>query len=113
MTARNIDRPAPGFWMIRAVKHGPELPARIAWHRTACEPGNEANAMDRPAFLFAEIAGEPAELDDVWLRRGRPITESEYRFQVADHAHARAYRPDDAKAQPYRAVDLMAVALPF
>lgn len=111
--ARPIDRPSPGHWLIRLVKGGPEVPARIYRHATAHEPGDAANVMERPAFLVAEIAGEPAELDDVWLRSGRAIDEAEYRFQIADHAHARAFRPRDAKAEPRRAIDLLAVALPF
>ncbi|MBN9497826.1 MAG: hypothetical protein J0H39_13805 [Alphaproteobacteria bacterium] len=111
--ARPIDAPQPGFWMVRLVKGGPEVPARIYRHVTAREPGNETNAMERSPFLAAEIAGETVALDDVWLRTGRPIDEAEYRFQIADHAHAREWRPRDAKAQPRRAIDLMATALPF
>jgi hypothetical protein len=110
---RPIDAPQPGFWMIRLVKGGPEVPARIFRYVTTHEPGNPDNAMERSPSLVAEIAGEPTELDDVWLRSGRAIDEAEYRFQVADHAHAREWRPRDAKSQPRRAIDLMATALPF
>ena len=110
---RRIDAPRPGFWLIRLVKGGPEVPARIYRHSTTHEPGDPANEMERPSFLLAEIAGEPAELDDVWLRAGRAIDEAEYLFQVADHAHAREWRPRDAKADPRRRIDHLAVALPF
>lgn len=110
---RTIDAPQPGCWMIRLVKGGPEVPARIYRHATTHEPGDEENLMERPAFLVAEIAGELVDLDDVWLRGGRAIDDAEYRFQVADHAHAREWRPRDAKANPRRAIDLMATALPF
>jgi hypothetical protein len=110
---RQIDAPQPGFWMIRLVKGGPEVPARIFRHVTTHEPGAPGNAMERPSFLVAEIAGEPVDLDDVWLRSGREITQAEYQFQVADHAHAREWRPRDAKANPRHAIDLMATALPF
>ncbi|MCA3246074.1 MAG: hypothetical protein ING19_21140 [Azospirillum sp.] len=110
---RRIDAPQPGFWMIRLVKGGPEVPARIYRHTTTCEPGDPANAMERPSFLVAEIAGETVELDAVWLRSGRAVDEAEYRFQIADHAHAREWRPRDAKADPHRRIDLLAVALPF
>ncbi len=103
---RNIDRPEPGFWMVKLAKGGVDVPARIFRETCAAEPGDPENRMERPAFLVAEILGEVATLDDVWLRRGRAIEAAEYRFQVADFAHAQAWRPHDPKHAPRAAVDL-------
>lgn len=47
----------------------------------------------------------PIEVDGVTLRNLEPIKEHEYRFMVADAAHARDYRPDDPKASPRKAID--------
>lgn len=104
--ARNIDRPEPGFWMVRLVKGGVDVPARIFRETCLAEPGAHANRMERPTFLVAEILGETVPLDDVWLRRGRPIDAAEYRFQVADFDHAVAWRPGDPKHAPRARVDL-------
>jgi len=106
---RAIDRPEPGFWMIRLVPGGPMVPARIFRHTTTHEPGNPDNVMDRPSILYAEILDELVRLDRVWLRRGRPIDEAEHQFQMRDFAHAAYHRPADPKAAPKKRVDLTAV----
>lgn len=111
--ARRIDRPEVGFWVVRLVRGGPAIPARIFWAQTTHEPGNPENVMDRPRFLAAEIGGEVAEVDDVWLRRGTPITEAEYRFRVADMRWAREHAPTEAVAKPRQRVDFAALPLPF
>lgn len=101
-----LDRPEPGFWMLRLAKGGVDVPARIFRHSTTAEPGNPGNAMDRPAFLFAEILGDLVDLEAVWHVRRREISPAEYRFQIADFAHAREWRPGDPKATPREALDL-------
>ena len=104
--------PQPGFWLVRLAKGGPQAPAAIVRVHTTAEPGNPSNAMERSPFLAAFIAGEPVDLDAVWLLRGEPITEAEYRFRVADIEHAKAWRPDDPRGKPREAVDWQTV-LPF
>lgn len=98
--------PEPGFWLVRLARGGVEVPARIFRHTTTEEPGDPANRMERPSFLVAEILGEPVDLEEVWHRRGRAIDEAEYRYQVADFAHARDWRPGDPKATPRAPIDL-------
>jgi hypothetical protein len=106
---RNIDRPEPGFWMVRRVKGGVDVPARIFRETCTAEPGNDENRMERPAFLVAEILGETVPLERVWHARGRPIDAAEYRFQIADFEHAQAWRPHDPKHAPNARVDLSAL----
>lgn len=111
--ARRLDRPEVGFWTVRLVSGGPAVPARIFWAQTTHEPGNPENRMERSRFLAAEIGGEVAEVDDVWLRRGTPITEAEYCFRVAEMQWAKAHAPIEPIANPRRRVDLSAMPLPF
>jgi hypothetical protein len=110
-----------GYWLIQLGKNYPPIPARVWW----CdhEPGNPENKLDRPPFLMAEIAGEPADPLDVYAaveRRPRdkrpmvpirPLTiERTYAYLVADLRHAQRWRPDDPLAQPRRRVDLTRIA---
>ena len=52
-------------------------------------------------------------MDEVWMRKGLDITESEYRLRIADLKYARAYAPDEAQANPRKPIDWMQAALPF
>ena len=113
MLARRIDRPEPGHWIVRLVRGGPAVPARIFWAQTTHEPGNPENVMERSRFLAAEIGGEVAEVDDVWLRRGTPITEAEYRYRVAEMQWAKEHAPNEAVAKPRQRADFSALPLPF
>jgi hypothetical protein len=110
---RSLNDPQPGYWLMRMVKGGPRVPATICIVHTTREPGEESNLMDRSPFIAAFIAGDPVSIDDVWHRRGEPITESEYRFRVADLEYARRYAPDEPQAAPRKKIDLMQAKLPF
>lgn len=114
-TPRQTLKPEVGRWLVRLGKNTPRVPAAIMWVETTAEPGEPQNDMHgtRSPFLAAFIAGEPVGLDEVWLRRGEPISELEYRFQIADGIHAKAFRPGDPKAEPRKQIDLMQVPLPF
>lgn len=110
---RVIGQAQQGCWMIRAVKNGPLIPARIFW--CSHEPGVPENLLDRwpIPFLAAEIAGRWVDVDRVWHVKGRPITEAEFRFQMADLEHAKRWRPNEAIAQPHKPVDLRSLPIPF
>lgn len=112
---RALLRPEPGFWLVRLAKGAVRVPAAIEWHETVVDPDFPENDMrgTRFRYLAATINGEPAALDDVWLYRGEPISRQEYRYRLADSAHAREWRPDDPLAQPRKAIDLFTVKPPF
>lgn len=107
---REMGRPEIGFWMVKLTKNGAEVPASIFW----CdhEPGLPENKVDQP-YLDGEAAGERIPPEDVWHRRGRSITEDEYRFQLADVLYCKQHLPSDPKANPKEKVNLRQVALPF
>lgn len=111
---RDMNTPEPCHVLIKMVKRGPHVAARIFW----CdhEPGFPDNKLDRwpVPFLAAEIDGRPAAVERVWHAVWeQKITESEYRFRVADSEHAKRWRPNEAIAQPTKPVDLRSLPIPF
>lgn len=106
---RYLERIEPGFWKMRLVRGGPEIPACIRWIHTTHEPGEPNNAMERSPFLAAFIAGEPVELLRVWDWRSDPITEADHNFRVAEAEWARAgahtYARSEPLANPRKPVD--------
>lgn len=109
---RRIDRPEPGFWLVRLVRNGPPVPAAIMWVQTTHDPVT-GEPMDRSRFLAAYIDGKPTSLDDVWLRRGTPIDQREYEFRVADAEWVRQNAPNEPAANPTRRINPITAPLPF
>lgn len=104
----------PGYFLIRLVRHGPMIAARIYW----CdhEPGNPENKLDRwpIPFLAGEVAGEDVDPLGIWLARDRtPIDSAEYRFRDADRRWVEEFAPHEPLAKPLRKADLMQAPLPF
>ncbi len=97
--------PKPGFYRTRLRSQGVFVHARIWW--TGGDPDPETGELTSDETLHGEIDGRSfdPDADDRHLFFD-PITEAEYRFMVDDAAHARAHRPDDAKATPYEPIDL-------
>lgn len=113
MESRELNNPKEGYWLIRLAKGGPLVPASIQRIHTTFEPGNPQNEMDRSPFLAAFINGNPVSLEEVWHRKGQPISKEEYLFQLADSAWVRDYAPNDPKANPKKAVDFSTLPIPF
>lgn len=110
---RRIDRPEVGFWLVRLVRGGPEVGACILRLQTVHEPGRPDNRMERSPFLAAFINGVPVDMEAVWLRRGRPITEAEHRYRVALTDWTIQNAPYEPAARPTEAIDHMKAPLPF
>jgi len=108
---RRIDRPVPGYYLLKLTKGGAEIPARIWWCLTRHEPDEPSNLMDRAPFIAAEIAGDIVAVHEVWLRRGRYISRSEYEFRMADLAWAREHAQDEPQVNPKRAIDWLTVKI--
>lgn len=108
MTAsRRIDRPEPGYWLIRLVKGGPLVPACIV-RELPTDPWFPDNEMDRGCpRLVAYIGGEPAPLDRVWHTRGEDITEDEYWDRLAQR------RVESAEMPSARAINRLTAPIPF
>jgi hypothetical protein len=110
---RLIGRPLPGYWAVRLRSRAVEVGARIYWHQTTHEPGEAQNEMERSRILSAEINGERVNPQDLWERRGRAISEAEYRYLIADRAWAATYAPTDPAADPAQPVNLATAKPPF
>lgn len=109
---RRFDDPQPSFCLLRAVKRGPFVPARIYW--TLSEPGVPENVLDRGGkpFLAAEIAGRTVDPLDLWQRVWEmEIDEAEYNFRMAEMEWMKKHHPTDPLANPYKPVRLSAVVL--
>lgn len=91
---------------------GREVGAAIVRHQTLFEPGNPSNLCDRSPFLVAYINGTEVPVEDVWTRRGRPISEKEYEFLIRDVDWARQHAPASSLAKPQERVDLRTVPVP-
>ena len=115
--SRTAIDPQEGFWLMRVHKQGALVPARIWYERLPEHAGLPVdpwpNSEARILGIFAEIAGKACPVDEVWLRRGTPITEAEYRFRSDETAWAREYMPTDPIARPHEPSRLRDVPLPF
>lgn len=82
--ARDMNKPQPGWWLVRPVSRGDFVPACIRWVETTHEPGNPENLMERSRSLGAFVNETPVALEEVWHRRGLTITEEEYNLAILD-----------------------------
>lgn len=98
-----VDRPEPGFWLIRLVKRGPYVPARIYWSE-GIDP-DTGESIDRPRLLCGEVAGEPCDPFDIWLTRRKPIDEKDFRFRTDEIRWLRQNKPDTPQCHPRRPID--------
>ena len=110
---RQIGVPEPGFWVLKAVKHGPRVPARIFW--TENEPGEPENHLDRGGklILTGEIAGRTVDPERIWHTRGEEISEGEFAFRMAEIAWCKKHAPSDPLANPWEPVEFNNIPLPF
>ena len=57
--------------------------------------------------LVAEVGGEVEDLFATWEKcYGNRITESEYRFMLADATHCKIHEPDAPEANPFEPIDI-------
>jgi hypothetical protein len=101
-----MDRPQVGYWRMRLTRGGPFVGACIKWVQTTHEPGEPDNRMERSPFLVALISDEVVSIDRVWLSRGEPISEAEYRYLCASVDYAMKHDPGAPEADPTKRIDL-------
>jgi hypothetical protein len=86
---RVIDDPQPGWFIVKLVKGGPRVPARIY----------------RDGGLNAEILGVVAGIDAVWLW-GEFITEERYQYLMSLRDWALVHDPEHPLCHPRRPIDV-------
>lgn len=109
---RIIDRPEPGFWAIRLVKKGKEVPARIYLAQTVTDPVS-GDYLDRSPFIAAEVDGEQADPYWLWTVRGQEISADDFAFMTEDRTWVRTHAPESAEANPRKGIDRKSIPIPF
>jgi hypothetical protein len=111
-----LNRPVCGFYTMTLVKKGPLVPVEI---RDVSERDYELGRPESDYLMedqrwIAVINGEEKAVEHAWPWCSKsPITEAEYRYLLADARHAADWRPDDPKANPRKAIDLLTSPIPF
>ena len=124
--SRHLGCPRPGYFLLRLVKGGRLVPARIYRPCPMIEPCRDVmiggivypdlepgevhpddwcRPCDRSRPLRADIAGEPCDPLRVW-EGGAFTTRAEWRYQEDDLDWARAHAPATPQARPTQAIDL-------
>jgi hypothetical protein len=94
--------------MIRCCRRCPEVAARIWFCQV--EPGTD-NPVDQP-YLQGQIGLGLVPPTDVWHRRGRPISEREFDFQIAWLKWAEGNAPNDPRFTYRKPAAIEAIAIP-
>lgn len=99
------DLPQCGFYQRKLIRGGPLVPVCL-WRESEIDIETaEPTGRD---VLLCEVNGIRKDPYSEWMRVvSHPITEKEYRFKVADIAHARRYRASDPLANPLKKFDLL------
>lgn len=98
--ARAVAEPQPGFFLIRLVRKGPQVPARICH-----ENGVWWAIVDSQTFPSASDPAAAPRVFPIW-HGGEEITEAEYQHRLALKRWAQAHQPDHPAANPGRPIDL-------
>lgn len=105
---RQVDQPEPGFFKLRLARGGPWVPARI-WYGPPIDPITGEDLDRSPRLQAQTFDFEPTadfvRICKVWTH-GVRIDEAEYDFMRASIAYAKAHRPSDPIANPFRTVDV-------
>ncbi len=97
-----VDRPRPGFFLIRLGKNFPLVPCEIGLYSA------------KFSALTATICGDPASVVMVWNSAcGRPIEKHHYCALIAQYEWDLQHDPDSPLANPRRPVDLNRLTVAF
>ena len=114
---RILIRPRAGFYLLRAGRGQPLVPATIQQRCPMVlpqphviggpHPEDWCRPLDRSPVLHALINGEPVPIDRVWTARSlRPISASEYAFRMGPLRQWAWSGPRMPEAYPDRPVNL-------
>lgn len=103
------DTPHCGWFKRKLVKGGVFVPARI-WMVQEVDPVTGELLNDE--LLQCEVNGAHADPEEAWSWIcANPITEAEFNYLTARISYAQRNEPDDAFADPRKAIDLMKTPL--
>lgn len=102
--------PHCGFFRRRLVRGGPWVPACIWLDQNVGEDGE----LMAPETFLCVVGDATEDAEEQWTYLcANPISESEYRFLMADRLWAITYARDEPSANPGKAIDFNKIALPF
>lgn len=95
--SRRIDQPVPGYYLIRLIRHGPKVPAMLAY----------SEDEGWYAVINGKVVSNPPNFDwakaymvvNVWL--GQPIDQQEY-----DRLMALRFQKQHPNSSPDKKIDL-------
>lgn len=107
-----LGTPVAGHYRRRLVKGGPWWPV-VIWFGPPPDPDHPGLELDRsPRWQAREgewLRSGDDDIQNLWISCCRePISESEYRFMVAERAWCKQNAPDDPLANPTKPIDLNA-----
>lgn len=107
------DTVTAGTWRTKLRKGGPWVPMKIEWCDGSPDPmtGDLMEDQEWRVTLNGSSSnpktGNRWRVWDFWPPIfAESIDEREYQWMVADAEHARQYRQDDPKANPFKSIDL-------
>jgi len=103
--------PQVGFFKRKLVKGGVFVPARI-W--MVQEIDRETGELLSDELLQCEVNGAYADPEEAWSWIcANPISEAEFRYLTARISYAQRNEPNDAFADPRKAIDMNKLPVPF
>lgn len=108
-----VDMPVPGWYRRRLIKGGPMVGVLIFVPCPFFFADGEMT-VERSRPLVCLVNGQHENALDQWTWvAGSRISEAEYRYLMADAAHAMEFRPTAPRANPRKKIDLMQSELPY
>ncbi|HUY05075.1 MAG TPA: hypothetical protein VMV33_17495 [Rhodocyclaceae bacterium] len=98
---RRVDQPETGHFLLRLVRGGPFVAARIAYTDNLWRATIDGAEQDPPAPEWFRAAG----VERIWIG-GRRCTPAEYDYHLQLARWARTHSPDHPAAQPEKPIDL-------
>jgi hypothetical protein len=99
---RNVGKPEPGWFLIRLVRKGPFVPAKIDF---SPEAGWHATVDGVAGAIASHNPGEASDVFRIW-HGGVRIDQEEYDFRMARKNYAQRHAPDLPEANTRRAIDV-------
>ena len=113
MTNKPSDQRDPGFYIVKLVKNGPEMPLHIWTVGRIATRGKPGKPPVQWLERHARLGTETADPDNPRWVYAKPCSEKEYRLLLAKREWDQKHHPTSAGANPNQPIDLMRTPLPF
>lgn len=111
-TPKMVNVVLPGYYLVRFVPGGWEVPARITAEQGAFIFEHDGTRIERPvtseeawSLTVPWLAGEQIDPIARILLFGQPCTETEYRHRLATKTWAEQHEPAHPSLHPFKPID--------